>query len=210
MKIIEPGYKIESLKSGSMILRNIERYGRTCYKSEDLVTFDSSIGFVKKILNHKPPHLSIIEHEGMTVRFFCNRGFTHELVRHRLCSFSQESTRYCNYSKDKFDNQVSVIRKSFQTARQLKIWVKACESAEKYYLELLAEGVKPQDARDVLPICLKTEIVITANLRQWGHIFYQRTSPAAHLQMRELMCPLLDNVRHLVPIIFDDLSVYAG
>jgi thymidylate synthase (FAD) len=154
--------------------------------------------------------MSIIEHGLITVRFICNRGFTHEVVRHRIASFSQESTRFCNYSKGKFGGEISVIDASYRTrgTEAFDVWVDAIEYAEKAYMRLLELGEKPEEARDILPIGLKTEIVVSANLREWGHIFFQRTSPKAHPQMRELMIPLLGEVRARIPVLYDNLAIY--
>lgn len=173
----------------------------------------------------KSGHESVLEHESISVRFICDRGVSHELVRHRLASFSQESTRYCNYSKDKFDNQVTFIipnwldiNDGFETTadvvRQMKslhpiywqfYWTLAI--AETSYLQLLKSGWTPQQARSVLPNSLKTEIVVTANLREWRLILKQRTSNAAHPQMRELMCPLLEELKQKLPVIFNDIKL---
>jgi thymidylate synthase (FAD) len=161
---------------------------------------------ILKVLEEDPPHESVIEHESITVHFIANRGFTHELVRHRLCAFTQESTRYCNYSKGKFNNQISVTDRETadkkpttqQNHRDL-----ALLHAEKHYMELIADGVKPQIARGVLPIDLKAEIICTANFRQWRHIFKMRGSPKVHPDMLDLMIPLRNELRERIPIIFD-------
>lgn len=212
MRIIDPSYKIESLSAASEILQNIERAARTCYKSENRITADSAKKFVGDLLSNDPPRLSVIEHEHMTVRLVCDRGVSHELVRHRLVSYSQESTRYCNYGKGKYGNEITVIAPYFfvgvDYTEEYALWKNSCKYAEGAYLSLLEGGAKPELARSVLPNSLKTEIVTTANLRQWGHIFYQRTSPKAHPQMRQLMLPLLGEVKCRVPLVFDDLSVY--
>ena len=158
-------------------------------------------------------HESVIEHYSVTVRVICDRGVTHEIVRHRIASYSQESTRYCNYSKDKFSNQITFIRPCFwdvnteEGKRNFEIWKKAMENAEKAYMELLANGASPEEARSVLPNSLKSEIVITMNLRSWRHFFKLRTDPAAHPQMREIAVPLLKEFKKLIPVVFDDIIV---
>ena len=155
-----------------------------------------------------PPHESVIEHFSVSVRFICDRGVTHEMVRHRLASFSQESTRYCNYSKGKFGSQITVIRPCFWKPGEeaYQRWFLACEQAEHYYFYLLNGGAKPQEARSVLPNSLKTEIVMTANLREWKTVFRQRTAPMAHPQMRQLMTPLLAEFKSLIPVIYDGIE----
>lgn len=215
MRIIKPSYIIEKLDDGEEILAFIERCGRTCYKSEDKITPDSARAFVKMILERG--HHSVIEHAHMTVRFICDRGVTHELVRHRLVAYSQESTRYCNYSKGKYGGEITVIEPCFwpekdehgNFATRHETWFFACRHAEDTYLHLVnVLKVSPQEARSVLPNSLKTEIVATANLREWRHIFKLRTSKAAHPQMREIMVPLFKEVQERVPVLFDDIEPY--
>lgn len=203
VKIIKPSYEILTPINGDEILKLIELAGRTCYKSNDLITPDSAKGFVERIA--KRGHESVIEHYNITVRFVCNRGFTHELVRHRLAAFSQESTRYCNYTKDKFGNEITVIKPAelIEGSEEYNIWKQAMENSEKSYMAMMAVGSKPENARGVLPIDIKTEIVITANLREWKHILTLRTSKAAHPSMRELMIPLAKEFQSKIPVIFD-------
>jgi len=206
MNVIEPKVVIEAAVNGVEILQRIERAGRTCYKSEGRCTPTSAAPFISSIL--KRGHESVIEHEQMTVRFICDRGVSHELVRHRLAAFSQESTRYCDYSDEgKFDRGVSFIRPYFfpQGSTQFGVWREAMLDAARRYFSLTSNGATPQEARSVLPNSTKTEIVVSANLREWRHIFRLRTATAAHPQMRQVMVPLLARLRELVPIIFDDL-----
>jgi thymidylate synthase (FAD) len=195
---------------GEPVLVFLERIGRTCYKSEDRITVDSGAKFVRRIIDSG--HESVIEHASMSVRFICDRGVTHELVRHRLCAFSQESTRYCNYSKNKFGSEITVIEPCFwrDDPGMLSAWREACERAERAYMDLLTAGAKPEQARSVLPNSLKTEIVCTANLREWRHIFRLRTSERAHPQMREVMRPLLVIARRQLPEVFNDVGTVDG
>ncbi len=205
VKIINPSYEILTPINGNEILKLIELAGRTCYKSHDLITDESAKNFVQKIAQRG--HESVIEHFNISVRFICNRGFTHELVRHRLAAYSQESTRYCNYSKDKFGNEITTI-KPFEVeegTKEFDLWKEAMENAEKSYMAMIENGSKPENARGVLPIDIKTEIVITTNLREWKHIFKLRTGKAAHPSMRQLMIPLLKEFQEKVPVIFDDI-----
>ena len=206
MKIIEPSYEILTPISRSA-LGMIELAGRTCYKSEGSITPDSAGPFVKKIANVYK-HESVIEHSSLTVKFVCDRGVSHELVRHRLCAFSQESTRYCNYSKEKFGREITVIRPPFWEPcdHRSTFWQLACESAEAAYFSLIDHGASPQEARSVLPNSLKTEIVVTANFREWRHIFKMRCSEKAHPQMRQLMIPLLAELASQLPELFADIA----
>lgn len=205
MRIIPPSFEILAMENGADILKRIESAGRTCYKSEDKITDDSSIAFVKKILNSG--HHSVIEHASATVRIICDRGVTHEIVRHRLASYSQESTRYANYSKEKFGNEITVIRPCFwaENSNAYSLWLEAMEQAEKAYLALVKQGASAQQARSVLPNSLKTEIVVTCNIREWRHIFELRCASSAHPQMREIMLPLFQEMHERASILFSDL-----
>jgi thymidylate synthase (FAD) len=157
-------------------------------------------------------HESVIEHEKITVRIICDRGVTHEIVRHRIASYSQESTRYCNYSDNKFGKEITVIEPCFwdKDSKKDKIkydtWKEALIKAEEAYLKLIELGATPQEARSVLPNSLKTEIVVTMNIREWRHFFKLRTSKAAHPQMQEIARPILDEFKKLIPILFDDIE----
>jgi thymidylate synthase (FAD) len=200
MKIISPSYEILYMLEPYDILKSIERIGRTCYKSEDNITNDSAKGFVKRLI--KSGHESVIEHINITVKFICDRGVSHELVRHRLAAYSQESTRYCNYS-----GELTFIKPLFWDEKSIEFrdWKYAMQEAEKYYMNLLRYGARPEQARSVLPNSLKTEIVMTANLRQWRHVLRQRCSKSAHPQMREIMLPLLVELEYLLPEIFEGI-----
>jgi thymidylate synthase (FAD) len=205
VKIIEPHVEILDPIDGDSILRKIEQAGRTCYKSEDRITDDSAAGFVRRIL--KSGHHSVIEHISITVRFICDRGISHELVRHRLASFSQESTRYANYSHGRFGQEITVIRPPFwpEDSSQYRQWHEAMEAAEGHYMQLTEMGAKPQEARSVLPNSLKTEVVMTCNIREWRHIIVLRCTPQAHPQIREVMLSLLEEFHRGIPVLFDDL-----
>jgi thymidylate synthase (FAD) len=207
MKIIKPYFIIESEIDGEKILKRIEKAGRTAYKSEDKITDKSAIKFVSMI--NSRGHYSVIEHENITVRIICDRGISHEIVRHRLASYTQESTRYCNYTKGKFGSEITVIEPCFwqQDNEKYLIWKKIIESIEKAYNELIKLGSTPQEARSILPNSLKTEIVMTMNLREWKHFFTLRTSEAAHPQMTEIAIPLLKEFKKLIPVIFDDIRI---
>lgn len=201
MQIIKPSFIIEDKIDGEELLRRIERAGRTCYKSEDRITPDSARKFVATII--KRGHESVIEHEKVTVRVICDRGVTHEIVRHRLASYSQESTRYCNYKS----RGIQIIEPFFfvENKKKYDIWFQAMQSCEAAYNTLIEEGASPQEARSVLPNSLKTEIVITYNLREWRHFFKMRTAKGVHPQMREIAIPLLREFQARIPVIFDDI-----
>lgn len=185
--------------------KDIERTARTCYKTEDKITDDSYIGFLQMLLKRK--HLAMIEHSMMSVRFICDRGVTHEMVRHRLCAFAQESTRYCNYTKGKFGGHIQIIHPEGLTESQYARREAHFETVQKLYEAEIAEGLSPNIARGVLPTCLKTEIVVTTNWREWRHIFNMRTPVTAHPQMRQLMIPLLAEVQELIPVVFEDITI---
>jgi len=205
MKVIKPQFIIESEINGEIILKQIEKAGRTAYKSEEKITDGSASQFVSMI--NSRGHHSVIEHQTVTVRVICDRGVSHEIVRHRLASYTQESTRYCNYSKGKFGSEITVIKPCFwnENDEKYKVWRNTIEIIEDSYNKLILLGALPQEARSILPNSLKTEIVITMNLREWKHFFKLRTSEAAHPQIREIAIPLLKEFKKLIPIIFDDL-----
>ncbi len=202
MKIIKASAEI--LSHTPDLEQLIELAGRTCYKSEDKITEDSADAFIDKIKNFK--HESVLEHGSITVRFVVDRGVSHELVRHRLASFSQESTRYCNYGKDKFGNEITVIEPCFWTepSPAYNVWLSACRKAERAYFKLLAEHATPQQARSVLPNSLKTEVVMTTNPREWRHVFRVRCHRDAHPQMVEVMVPLYQEFSNRWPSLFGD------
>ena len=207
MKIVKPSTQILSHVDGNDILRHIELCGRVCYKSEDRITDGSARRFVENII--KRGHEAVLEHASITVKFTVDRGVSHEVVRHRLTAYCQESTRYCNSSKDGFGNEITVIKPLFfeEGDGEWNCWLESCEKAEECYLTMLNEGASPQEARSVLPNSLKTEVVMTANLREWRHFFRLRTAPAAHPQMREVTIPLLQKFKELIPVVFDDIEV---
>lgn len=206
MKIISPNVEILTPLDGQAVLQHIELCGRVCYKSEDKITESSAPVFVSNII--KRGHEAVLEHFTITAKFICDRGVSHEIVRHRLASYCQESTRYCNYSKDGFGAEITVIKPLYlaQGSAGWDIWVDACASAEAAYFDMLTFGCSPQEARAVLPNSLKTEVVMTANLREWRHFFKLRTAPAAHPQMREVANMLLKQMQEMVPVVFDHIN----
>jgi len=200
MKLIEQSHEIISMDKD--ILINVEKVGRTCYKSKDKISSDTSIPFVKRLIKNN--HHAILEFCDITVKFITNRGVTHELVRHRLCSFAQESTRYVKYNDVEFILPIWFYPIDC-LSRTYFIWTESMKHAEKNYLRLITEGWIPQQAREVLPNSLKTEIVVKANLREWRHILELRCSKKAHPQMRALMLPLLSELKTKIPVIFEDI-----
>lgn len=203
------------------MLQRIEQAGRTCYKSEDKITPTSAEEFVTRVV--RLGHESVIEHESLSVRIICDRGVTHEIVRHRLASYSQESTRYCDYGNGHVEFIIPPWSDIEEGEYDLKWdglygtcpalegqlynhgdrhWAWAMALAEREYKKLREGGWSPQQARSVLPNSLKTEIVVTANLREWRHFFRLRTSTAAHPQMREIAIPMEQQFRELLPAIF--------
>lgn len=201
-------------------LKHIERIGRVCYKSEDRITEDgeSAKKFVKMLIDRG--HEAMIEHSSLSVRFTVDRGVSHELVRHRIASFAQESTRYVNYSLDRYGNEINVIHiekgitldkkmnnmDANTIAAVIEEWERAMEDAEKHYMKMIELGATPQIARTVLPSSTKTELVITANYREWRAFFKLRISATAHPQMREITIPLLEELKKRLPVIFDGIE----
>lgn len=206
MKIIKPSAHIMFPVYGRDILRRLEQIGRVCYKSEGAIMEDTAEPFVRKIIERG--HESVLEHCSVTVKFTVDRGVSHEIVRHRLAAYSQESTRYCNYSGDKFGSEIIVIDPVYleHDTPAYNAWRMSCEEAERQYFELLECGCTAQEARAVLPNSLKTEIVMTANIREWRHFFRLRAGEEAHPQMREVTVPLLYNFKSKIPVVFDDIG----
>jgi thymidylate synthase (FAD) len=207
MKIVNAGYEFITPIDGNIILKRIEQAGRVCYKSEDKITDESAIKFAQNIIARK--HEAVLEHCSFTVKFIVDRGVSHEIVRHRVASYCQESTRYCNYSKDKFGNEITVIKPCFwdEKSNLYTDWKSAMRMSESHYFDLLEQGATPQEARAVLPNSLKTEVVMTANIREWRHFLKLRTSSAAHPQIREVAIPLLKELQEKIPVLFDDIEV---
>jgi thymidylate synthase (FAD) len=208
MKIIRASYDILHRINGLEILKAIEQAGRTCYKSESYITEESAIKFVENLAKNN--HEAMLEHQSVSVRIVCDRGVSHEIVRHRIASFAQESTRYCNYSKDKFNGELTFIKPCFWDVDSpvFKLWQDAMQASENYYLHMIEQGITPQEARGVLPNSLKTEIIVTMNLREWRHFFRLRALGRAgkpHPQMLEIAVPMLEEFKKLIPVVFDSL-----
>ena len=221
MVILKPSYEILTPISPGGVdeLKHIERIGRVCYKSENKITDDgeSAKKFVRMLINNK--HEAMIEHSSLSVLFTCDRGVSHEMVRHRIASFAQESTRYVNYAKDKFGNEISVIDILGGIQRDSKMqnfdsdligqiyteWYDAMNDAERHYMNMIELGATPQIARSVLPNSTKTNITITANYREWRTFFKLRTAPDAHPQIREVAIPLCKELQSKIPVVFEDI-----
>ena len=205
MKIIKPSFEIIYMDEADSIQKRIETAGRLCYKSESNITENSYTPFIQKII--QSGHHSVIEHASVSVKFICDRGVSHEIVRHRMASYSQESTRYANYSNDRFGNEITVIKPCFweEGTDQYSEWSNAMLTAEKSYMALIMSGATAQQARSVLPNSLKTEIIVTCNLREWRHILDLRCAKAAHPQIREIMLPLLIEIHRRLPAVFSDI-----
>lgn len=206
MKIIDPSVELINPINYETALNTIELAGRTCYKSEDKITGNSAEEFIRNII--KRGHEAVLEHVSITAKFICDRGVSHEIVRHRIASYCQESTRYCNYSKDKFGNEITVIKPCFYEEKSTAFseWYASCKSSEIYYFALLYEG-KAEEARSVLPNSLKTEIVMTTNIREWRHFFKLRCSKAAHPQMRQVATMLFEQMKSRYPVFFEDIDI---
>ncbi len=194
MKIVEPSVILDDITPD--VLKKLERLGRICYKSEHKITETSASEFVKKIM--KKGHLGILEHAIATLVFVCDRGVTHELVRHRLASYLQESTRYCDYG----GGDIGFIEPPGLNSDMEIEWRSSCHDDELRYNNLRDKGCSPQIARSVLPICVKTEIATTANFKQWLYIFSLRTTEKAHPQIRALMIEARALLAIECPVIF--------
>ena len=211
MQIIKPQFIIEERESGLDKVKALEKAARVCYKSEDKITEDSYEKMLKNII--KRGHTSVLEHEKITVRIICDRGVSHELVRHIISSFSHESTIYFNYSNYKREGvKVIDIASGFNydmnnplDKTKYEVWLNAMDNAERSYNDLIDLGATPQEARSVLPNSTKTEVVMTLNIRSWRNFFSLRADKAAHPQMREIAYPMLKAFHEYIPVVFDDL-----
>lgn len=206
MKIIEPSVELIGEVDGKKIMKHIELAGRVCYKSESRISDDSAEKFIANII--KSGHESVIEHVSLTFKIICDRGVLAEITRHRLASFSVESTRYNDYSNGKFDGELTFIMPNFwnEDDENFKIWLDSMKIIEENYLLMRKNGARPEQARSILPNSLKTEIFMTANLREWRHFLKLRTSSRAHPQMREVALKIYEILREKLPVIFSDIK----
>lgn len=204
MKIIKPWIEIERI-DGKSIMKNIEKACRTCYRSENLITEESYKNLIKNCLNRG--HESILEHEKITIRMCCDIGVYKDLTRHRFGSFSIESTRYCNYGKDKFDNEIKFIEPCNIDKKELfNEWYSACTEIEQRYLKMAELGATPDQMRMILPHSTAAEVVMTANIREWRHILSLRASKMTHPSVQQLMIPLLLYFKRCMPELFEDIN----
>lgn len=208
MRVIEPSIEVKAFDADKM-LKDITEYGQVCYASESI---NNPVSFVQRLI--KRGHESVVEHGVITVIVICDIGVTHEIARHRIASYSQQSTRYCNYSDDKFGNEISVINpyKAFWTSssgvmdgNKIKVWYDTLLVCERAYMKLIELGATPQEARSVLPNSLATKLVMTMNLREWRYFLRLRTKPDCHPQMRQIANMILEEFRKLIPVIVGDI-----
>ncbi len=206
MKIIEPSVELAEDFDAAAVMKKIERAGRVCYKSEGNIKDDSAEKFIRGII--KRGHESVIEHATISFKIICDRGVTHELVRHRLASYSQESTRFCDYSAGKFGGELTFIKPCFwqEDDENFKLWKKTMARLEENYLTMRKNNARPEEARSILPNSLKTEIFVTMNLREWRHFLKLRTAKAAHPQMREVALKIYKILVQKLPAVFDDIQ----
>jgi thymidylate synthase (FAD) len=222
MKIVKPKFEIISLYSAEKALEHIERCGRICYHSENKTTYNSANLFVGTFALR---HESLLRHVSVTVKITCDIKISLCDVRHDLMQInddgiinttewmpgiSQESTRFCNYSKGKFGGEITFIdnTKHWKSPKAIQIWLTACENAENNYLSLIALGESPEMARSVLTLGVKTDTVITANLQEWRNYLKTRASGTTgrpHPQQLEITIPLLEEFKKTIPIVFDDI-----
>lgn len=209
MKIVKSKVEILTVISegGVKELKLIELAGRTAYKSEDNISDD--ISSAKRFINMivKLGHESVLEHSLLTVRFTCDRGVSHEIVRHRMAAYTQESTRYCNYASGKFGREITFIAPSTLKKDSIEYfeWYQACDEAEKNYIACMQLNMKPEQARAVLPMSVKTEVVMSANYREWRHFLKLRCAKTAHPDIRKLALELLCELQLRIPVVFDDI-----
>lgn len=205
MKIIEPVVEVEKVDYNK-IMRNLERACRTCYRSEDKITEESYKTLLKNCINRG--HESILEHEKITIRMTCDIGVYKDLTRHRHASFSIESTRYCNYGKDKFDNQIKFIKpvNMEENTELYNEWEKSLEEIESHYIKMVSLNATPDQMRMILPHSTAAEVTMTANIREWKHILSLRCTKHAHPAVEQVMIPLLLHLKKNMPEIFENIE----
>jgi len=205
VKIAAPKVEVLTPLDGDAILKHLELCARNCYKSEDKITEDSARQMVRKLL--ELGHEAMIEHYNLTVKLTCDMGVYKDLTRHRHVSYAIESTRYCNYSKGKFGNELTVMKPCHikEGTLEYQIWLSTMETIEKNYNAMAELGCKPDQLRMLLPHSIKADVIMTANLREWRHIFKLRCAPAAHPTVQEVMKMLLGTLKREIPVIFDDI-----
>lgn len=205
MKIIEPIVEVEKVDYNK-IMKNLERACRTCYRSEDKITEESYKTLLKNCINRG--HESILEHEKITIRMICDIGVYKDLTRHRHASFSIESTRYCNYGKDKFENQIKFIEpvNIEKNTKLYEEWKTSCEEIEKHYIKMVELGATPDQMRMILPHSTAALVTMTANIREWKHIFSLRCTKHAHSAVEQVMIPLLLHFKQSMPEIFENIE----
>jgi len=205
MKIIKPKVGIEKVDYNE-IMKNLEIACRTCYRSEDKITDESYKTLLRNCINRG--HESILEHEKITIRMVCDIGVYKDLTRHRHASFSIESTRYCNYGKDKFDNEIKFIE-PVNIEKDTEIyneWKKSCEQIEEHYIKMVNLGATPDQMRMILPHSTAAAVTMTANIREWKHILSLRCTRHAHPAVEQVMIPVLLHLKQNMPEIFESIE----
>ena len=205
MKIIEPKLHIQKY-DGIQIMKNIEKACRTCYRSEDKITGDSYKKLISNCITRG--HESVLEHEKITIQMICDLGVYKDLTRHRIASFSIESTRYCNYSKDKFSNELKFIEpvNIDKESDLYAYWENTMKRIEMNYLHMADAKATPDQMRMLLPHSIAATVHMTANLREWKHILSLRTTKQVHPSIQQLMIPLLLNFKKQMPEIFNSVE----
>ena len=204
MKIVEPWVEVEKI-DGTKIMKRIERACRTCYRSEGKITEDSYKNLIKNCITRG--HESVLEHEKVTVRIYSDIGSYKDLTRHRFASFSVESTRYCSYDKDKYGNEIKFINPVYiEDKKVYELWQKTMQEIEKNYIEMKKLGATTDMCREVLPHSTAAEYTMTANIREWKHIFSLRANNHVHPSIRQITIPLLKYFQKEMPEIFGNIE----
>lgn len=206
VRIVEPSYEVWTPLDGDYILKFIEKCARNCYKSEGAIEQGSAQRMVRKLIDLG--HTAMLEHYNITVKITCDLGVYKDITRHRHVSYAIESTRYCNYYKDKFGSELTIVRPFHiePESEMYNAWYKGVCEIEKQYMEMCKLGAKADQARMLLPHSVKADVVMTANIREWRHIFNLRTAPAAHPSVQQIMKQVLAEFRKNIPVLFDDVG----
>ena len=207
VRIVKPNIEIISEIDGKKILKHIELCARNCYKSEGNITED--ISSAERMINKliEMGHTAMIEHYSITFKMLCDIGVYKDLTRHRMCSWAIESTRYCNYSKDKFGNEITFIKpvNIKDNTDEYAIWYNTMSEIEQSYNEMAKLGCTPDQLRMLLPHSTAASVICTCNIRELRHIFGLRCAKAAHPSVRQIMLMTLNEFHKRIPLLFDDL-----
>lgn len=205
VKVVEPSMEIWTPLDNNYIMRFLERCARNCYKSEGMINDDSAERMIRKLIELK--HDAMLEHYSITVKMTCDLGCYKDITRHRHASFAIESTRWCNYAKDKFGSEISVVRPiNMEVGSDIyNAWLKNCEDMEKSYLDVMSKGGTVDQGRMILNQSTKADVIMTCNIREWRHVLRLRCEKSVHPTVQNIMRMILIEFKKHLPVLFEDI-----